>query len=202
MTQRKVLVRGTSGQALTELVEADIPPLPYATTQDPRLSDARTPLAHAHPYADVGHTHPGGGSPFVRKTADQAFTVIALTDVADLSVPLGANADVGFEFLIVWQSAATTTGVQFALNGPLGLVELTALVEVQLTATTWQTAIHTTYNGGAVTASIDAANTRRVARIKGVVRNGATAGPLVLRCRTEVLNSAITVKRGSYATYL
>lgn len=175
---------------------------PYVTTQDARMTDARTPAGHVHDYAATGHTHASsGGMAVVKKAADQAFTAVALASDSHLLVPLAANADVGFEFLIVWQSAATTTGVQFALSGPAGLVELAALVEVQLTAATWQSAVHVAYDSGAVTASIDAANTRRIARIKGVVRNGANAGNLVLRCRTEVNNSAITVKRGSFVSY-
>lgn len=207
-----------------------------ADANDPRLTDARPPTAHAHAQGDItglaaslsakqdasqkgqaggyasldgtGKVPPsqlpasGGGSAvsIVRKAADQAFTATAYADVADLSIPLQVGVDVAFEFLVVWSSAAATTGVAFALNGPAGPQLFCAVVETATSATAVAIRQDVAYDQGAASASIDAANTSRVCRIKGVVR-ASVAGNLVVRCKSEIANSAVTVKRGSWGSY-
>lgn len=138
-----------------------------------------------------------GLTAIVKKGADESFTATTLADVAGTALTMAANADYEFDYLVIFQTAATTTGIWLALNGPTGLIELSALVETQTAPTTWSSAVHLAYNGGATTASIDAANTRRIARIRGIVRNGTTAGNLVLRAASEVSGSAVTIKRGT-----
>lgn len=150
----------------------------------------------------TGPAGPAGSIPIVKTTADQAISVTTLTDIAGLSMPIAANADLIFEALLVWQSAAATTGIRLAINGPAGALEITALVEIQTSATAFALQLHTGYQGGAATASIDTANTRRVARLSGVVRNGATAGAVSVQAASEVAGSAVTVKRGSWARYV
>lgn len=137
----------------------------------------------------------------MKKTADQNFTSTSYADVTDLSFPVLANTDYAFEFTVIWSSVATTTGVSFALNGPASPVLFHATVETATSATVLAVRQDTAYDQGTASASIDAANANRLCRIKGVLRNGANAGNLVVRCKTEVANSAITVKRGSWGTY-
>ena len=53
------------------------------------------------------------------------------------------------------------------------------------------------YNAEALGTGVDAANAVRLATIVGVLRNGATAGTVIARFRSEVALSAVTVKAGS-----
>lgn len=149
----------------------------------------------------TGPAGPAGSIPIVKLSADQAISVTTLTDIAGLSMPIAANADLMIEAFLIWQSAATTTGIRVALNGPTGALEVTALVEIQTALAALTPQLHTAYQAGAATASIDAANVRRVARLSGVVRNGATAGVVSVQAASEVAGSAVTVRRGSWARY-
>lgn len=153
------------------------------------------------PKGDPGPAGPAGSIPIVKLAVDQAISVTTLTDITGLSLPIAANADLMFEALIIWQSAATTTGIRIAINGPAGAVEVTALAEIQTSAAAFALQLHTGYQGGAATTSIDTANARRVARLSGVVRNGPNAGTLSIQVASEVAGSVVTVKRGSWARY-
>lgn len=153
------------------------------------------------PTGPAGPAGPAGALPVVKKAADQAIGVAALTDVADLAIPLGAGAVVCFDFLLIYQTAALTTGIQFGVSGPAGVVEFTALIEIATSLATLNVTQLTALGAGQLTTAVDAANTRRVARIRGAVVNGPNAGTLQVQARSEVAGSAVTVKRGSYGFY-
>lgn len=215
----------------------------YVTQQDPRNSDARTPTAHSHAYADItakpstfapsAHTHGwaevtgkpatfpsethshddryyteaetdariaaagGGGANRVRINADVSNTLITLADATGLSIPVLANTDYTFDFTVAFQTAATTTGIQLALNGPASPTLFTAVIRIPSSATAFSTQYVSAYNTGPLTTAIDAANTPRIAEIKGILRNGPTAGNLTVRFRTEIALSTVTIKAGS-----
>lgn len=138
----------------------------------------------------------------LRKATDQASSATGLTDVADLGFAVEPNTDYAFTFVLAFQTAATTTGLSLSLNGPAAPIEATWMSEIQLTGgastTTAQEKALTAADSAHTTASIDAANTRRVARVEGVWRNGPNAGRVTLRFASEVANSAVTIKRGSW----
>jgi hypothetical protein len=116
---------------------------PYVTTQDGRLSDARTPLAHTHPSGEVTGLGPlatlalpnnaalflngagafssppaGGGPVPIVLAADQAFSTTALANVTGLAFAVVSGQR--YEFLIegVWRSSAATAGLRVGLTVP------------------------------------------------------------------------------------
>lgn len=132
-----------------------------------------------------------------RKTADQAFSTTTLASITDLSAPLEADETVAFEADVVFSAAAVTTGVRLAITGPASPGLVTATSETPLSATTYTVQHHTAYDQGAATTGVPVAGTNYVAKIRGVIRNGPTAGNLVVRAASEVAGSAVTVRAGS-----
>ncbi|HVE27285.1 MAG TPA: hypothetical protein VNC22_17890, partial [Sporichthya sp.] len=151
------------------------------------------------PAGPTGPTGPQGipGWNRVKLTADVTNTTTSLADVTGLSFPIAASTDYEFEFLIAFQTAAITTGLALALNGPGTPTLLAARIEVPVSASTEIDRHTNTYNTEALGTAVDAANTPRLARITGVLRNGVTAGTLTARFRSEVAGSAVVVKAGS-----
>ena len=137
-----------------------------------------------------------------KKTADQSSTSTTLADVTDLSFSAAANTDYAFEFFVVFQSAATTTGIELAVNGPSGSA-FTYVARPQVTNTgngtdNFQEQTFVAADGTITTASIDTANTRRVALISGAVSVGANSGTVTLRFGSKVSSSSVTIKKGSW----
>jgi len=150
------------------------------------------------PYAD----EVGGGPATVKKTADQSNSTTTLADVAGLAFPVLANTDYLFEFIVVFQTAATTTGIRLDINGPSSPTYVVWWREIPLAAQTAgtdniQDRQLVGYQSDAATGSIGVANQNYVARITGVLSNGANPGTLQLQFASEVAASAVTIKKGS-----
>jgi hypothetical protein len=152
-----------------------------------------------------GPAGPTGPWQLVRATADTSNTLVTGVDVAGLGIAVAANASVAFRYVLVVDAAAATTGIQLAANGPVGGT-LTARVMVPTaagTATTAATVVEFHVNAveayAAPTAS--AGTARVVAIIEGAFRNGATAGTLIPRIRSEIAGSAVTARAGSYGQW-
>lgn len=176
------------------------------------LDIARIPTGTTGATVALGnHTHPGGSGPtYIKKTADQAFPAVTFTSDNTLTFQPATNSYYDIELFIVWQSAAPTTGARFALLYPtvgttLGVFQGSQQVTANGTASTDMYSEDTLLASDAdivtATATI-AANTNYIARFKGtLVTGGTVTGPFALRVQTEVLNSAITVKAGSFLRY-
>lgn len=140
----------------------------------------------------------------IRTTADRSTTSTSYSDITDLSFAVEANTDYNFICRLVFQSAATTTGFAFSVNGPASPTFIEYTVGYQTVAnatasTTLMTMRHdTAYNAMATTTSAIAASANLRATIEGTLSNGANAGTVSLRYLSEVNGSAITVKKGSY----
>lgn len=129
--------------------------------------------------------------------ADVSNSTITLSDATGLSFQAAANTDYEFEFLVLFTTAAITTGLALALNGPGTPTLLGARIEVPISASTQVMRYTSTYNVEALGTGVDVANAARLASITGILRNGTTAGPVVARFRSEVAASAVVVKAGS-----
>lgn len=167
------------------------------------------------PKGDTGNTGPAGndgapgtpgapGAPGIgftfaaKKSADQAFTATALANVTDLAFAVAATTAYEFELVVPLTSAATGTGWQLGFTGPAAPSAFLAVCEYQSSATAWTTA--TLQALGAfplVTAAYAAAPSQILCRITGHIITGAAGGTVQLQARSEVANSAITVRRGS-----
>lgn len=147
---------------------------------------------------------PGAGALVQRVTADQASTAITLANATNLGFAVAANSGYRFDYLLAITSAAATTGWQFGFTGPAAPVTFLATCEYQSSATAWATATLNAITYGAfplVTAAY-VANAPIAVRIQGVISSGALAGTLQLQFRTEIANSAVTIKRGSTLSVL
>lgn len=151
-------------------------------------------------YATTGHTH--AGLTTAKLAADVSSSVITMGDVTGLSLTLAANTAYGFEFIIGFSAAATTTGIKLAVNGPATPTYVSYTVETPLTATSDTLNAVNAYDAGAVTTGVAVAATVYTARIHGVIRTAAAGGPLVARFASEVAASAVTVKAGSWGVLI
>jgi hypothetical protein len=133
----------------------------------------------------------------VRLTADVSNSTVTLADITGLSFAVEANKDYFFEAELIFQTAATTTGISLAVNGPASPVSctLTGLVSMAtLARASWS--YH--YDNAMTTPDVFAANTNFPASMRGILRNGVTAGTLILRFASEVASSVVTIKAGSF----
>lgn len=154
----------------------------------------------------------GGGGSGVElvKTADQAIQSITaggFVDIADLSWAAAANTSYQFEGVIWYTVAATTTGHRWGFVGP-GSALANIVMEYQTSATAWatydqqhnNTSMAGTPPMSTVTASA-LAGVPNIVRVKGYIRNGATAGTIKMQGASELTTAAVTVLKGSSITY-
>lgn len=149
------------------------------------------------PQGDPGPQGPPGPAAGTRlvKTADQASTSTTFANVADLTASVALGETVTFEFFVFYTTAATTTALQLAVNGPTASTVRYA-VETATTATAIHVAAQTGYDANTNPATGGGA-TVLTARVFGTV-TATVAGTLALRMRSEVAGSAATVLAGSW----
>lgn len=166
-----------------------------------------SPSAHAHPISDVtnlqasldgksatGHTHAGIPT-LLRVAANVANSTTAFADVTGLTMPVTSGVTYRFECPASYTTAASTTALQLAINGPA----MTALDYDVVTYTT-ATAVHAASQTALDTNTNPATGggaTRLPARISGSFIPSAN-GTFAVRARSEVNASAVTVMRGSW----
>lgn len=137
-------------------------------------------------------------------TADQTRTLTALADIPGLGFTAEANTDYGFVLFIIYQSAATNCGVSLTVNGPASPsgrapvwdsgIQVTggpSTTAMQHKAQVAADALHTT-------ATVDTANTPRIARFHGTWPVGSTGGTITPRFASEVAGTEIKVLKGSW----
>lgn len=131
-----------------------------------------------------------------RLTADAANSTTTFSDVSDLSWSIAVNAVQIVECSGAYTTAVSTTAMQIALNGPASPANLRTTVEMSTTATARHNASQSAYDtvtnpatGGAATAL--------PFTLRATIENGANAGTVVLRVRSEIGTSAVTILRGA-----
>lgn len=139
----------------------------------------------------------GGGPTRLVKTADQASTVTSFANVTDLTFSIAANETVCFEFMLSYVTAATTTALQVAINGPAGPTHIRYTVETSTTATARHNASQSAYDT-VVNPATGGGATALPVRVSGQIVNGGTAGTVALRFRSEIAGSSVTIQRGSW----
>jgi hypothetical protein len=145
----------------------------------------------------------GGGPTTVKLTADlTAQTTTTLADATGLSFAAAANTYYHFKFVVVFRTAATTTGIQLSVAAPATPTVFSAKASIAIAADgasgEWQGWI-TASNDAVIGTGVQAANTDYVAIVEGTIRTGATAGTVQLRYASEVAASAVTIRNGSLA---
>lgn len=133
--------------------------------------------------------------------SDVANSTTSFADITGLTYAVESGKFYGFEAHIFALSAATTTGIQFGVNGP----SMTAL---RVSALSTVTGSATAAAMSAPVADITALDTNIVTQTTGPANvtphilmgyfNPSASGTFALRVRSEVAASAVTVKVGSW----
>lgn len=124
-----------------------------------------------------------------------------MQDVTGLSFSVVAGQRYWFRFVIHYDSAATTTGSRWSINGP-ALTDLNYSSEYSLTTTS--VTINqglSAYDNPATSNASSAATGSNIAIIEGFILPSAN-GTVIARFASEVAASAITALRGSMVQYL
>ena len=140
----------------------------------------------------------------VRVTADVSNSTTTFADITGLSFSVDANKDYIFEAWLIFQTAATTTGIAIAGNGPASPTAfvLHAAIPVGITLYASDSNLASrAYDTGTPSTGIDVANANTLAHVVGILRNGVNAGTFALRFKSEVAASAVTIKIGSVLRY-
>lgn len=142
--------------------------------------------------------------------SDQAIqhgTAGTFVDITSLSWAAAANTTYEIEGIIWFTVAATTTGHRWGFVGP-GLALANIVMEYQTSATAWATYDqqhnNTTMTGTPPMAVVTAsalAGVPNIVRVKGIIRNGATAGTIKMQGASELNSASVTVLKGSSLTY-
>ena len=144
-------------------------------------------------------TQPGGNDTrlsTVRLAADVTNSTVTLADVAGLFLALAANSTYAVEAKVMFQTAATTTGIRLTQTVPTGATVVAQWnTPTSLTASTL--ANQRAADAGAASTAIDVANAITLASGSLLVITGATPGNLQIRFASEVAASNAVVKAGS-----
>lgn len=144
-------------------------------------------------------TQPGGNDSrlsTVRLAADVTNSTVTIADVTGLFLALAANSTYAVEAKVMFQTAATTTGIRLTQTVPTGATVLAQWnTPTSLTASTL--ANQRAADAGAASTAIDTANANTLASGSLLVITGATAGNLQIRFASEVATSNAVVKAGS-----
>lgn len=139
-----------------------------------------------------------GDQLFARKTSDQTLIGTAFADVTGTGLPVAASTTYEFEFVLICDADATTTGIDVACNGPAIGAGTIQYDQLYWTSTTVQAIVGAVAydNNTASTASNGA--TVRIFRVRGILVNGATAGTLIARTKREAVGTGPNVRAGSF----
>lgn len=124
-----------------------------------------------------------------------------IADVTGLSFSVTSGKVYYFEFSILFDAAATTTGSRWAINGPNSPTRLSYTSEYSLTTTTsTRNANVVAYDSPAAASATSGATAGNQASIIGFIQPSA-GGTVIARFASEVSNSAITAKAGSFVIW-
>ena len=120
-----------------------------------------------------------------------------LANVTGLAIALAANGTYAIDAKMMFQTAATATGIRLTQTAPAGATVVAQWnTPTSLTARTL--ANQRAADTGAATTGVDVANANTLATASLLVITGATAGNLQIRFASEVANSNAVVKAGSH----
>lgn len=139
----------------------------------------------------------GGAWVYAYKAADQTAIGTSFADVTDTGLAVVALGVYQFEFQLIADADAATTGIDVSCNGPASPTAL------YYTATYW-TSVTATAVLNATSYNTDPSNTgssgtrRAIYTVAGILLNGANAGTLIARIKREAVGSGPNVRAGSF----
>lgn len=132
-----------------------------------------------------------------RLAADVTNNTTTLANVTGLAIALAANSIYTIDAKVMFQTAATATGIRLTQTAPAGATVVAQWnTPTSLTARTL--ANQRAADTGAATTGVDMANANTLASGSLLVMTGATAGNLQIRFASEVAGSNAVVKAGSH----
>lgn len=131
------------------------------------------------------------------KTSDQTLIGTSYTDVSGLGISILANKAYAFEWLIMADADATTTGIDVAMNGPASPTSLHYIQGYWTSATALTFRAATAYDSNTASTASNGATVKPFS-VKGVIRNGANAGTIIPRIKREAVGTGPNVRAGSY----
>lgn len=134
-------------------------------------------------------------------TTDVTSTSSSLANVAGLSFAVDANTTYGFQFIIPF-TTNSLQGIRLDITGPTDPTLIFWIRETPIAQDASVSALQTKslveYLTDLVVTSTDISNTLRVARLSGVLVNGANAGTLQVQVASGLNGQAAVVKRGAW----
>lgn len=136
-----------------------------------------------------------------RSTAPVSTSGTAFVDAPELTFDAEANAVYAIRLNLPFETAATTTGIKFGLNGPGGftMLLLDRFYMTSLTASIGQ--FSRAYNTGGPSTQVDAAAPSDQFSVGGALLANVTAGPVVVRFGSEVNLSQVTILANALLQY-
>lgn len=131
-------------------------------------------------------------------SADRTSTSTTYANVTDLSFSVDASTNYELVCNMIYRSAATGTGIGFALNGPATPTLVAGQFISNSTATAFNGRSFVAYNGTGKTTGVQTANTDTFGMFRAYFRNGVNAGTLQLRFASETGGTQVTAKANSY----
>jgi len=135
----------------------------------------------------------------IRLTSDVSTTGTGFTNITGLSFTAEANKTYIFEAFLIYTTAATTTGINLAVNGPISPNAIVGEWRAYTASTTSALRTFNTYDLG--TAASGSLSGNNYAIMNGILVNGSNTGTFVLRFASEVAGSNVTIKAGSILRY-
>ena len=110
---------------------------------------------------------------------------------------VAANKAYGFEFMLICDADAATTGIDVACNGPASPTSV-IYEQVYWTSATARTERCATAYDSNTASTASNGTAAKIYRVRGVLRNGANAGTLIARAKREAVGTGPNVRAGSY----
>ena len=125
----------------------------------------------------------------------------SIADVTGLSFAVNAGTKYYFKFVIWYTSAATTTGSRWSVNGPaFTYLNYTSRYSLTTTTDTTNTLVQAYDTPATSSATSATTTTGNLSIIEGVIQPSAS-GTFTARFASELINSAIVAKAGSFCMY-
>lgn len=163
----------------------------------------QTRITARDPTADNTVTLPDGTGivPVIGRVAADVSTTSGTnySDVTGLTFAVAANTSYSISCDLMYSTAATTTALRLAVNGPASPTAVNINSFVIASSTAFGSFYATAYDSDNAFTTGGGA-TVYPATLIGTVENGANAGTLAVRIKSEVDTSAVTIKRGSFCT--
>lgn len=143
----------------------------------------------------------GSGPSYVVTTADTTNATTSYANITGLSFSILASTRYRVSCILPYDANATTTGIGVGWTGPASPTLTRGFMTSGLTtATVGATTIQGNDTGAVTTASV--ATTGNIAHFEGIWSNGANAGTIQMRVKSEVaVASAIIMRTGAMCSY-